>query len=377
MATRAGTWAYRDEFGPSFGRTYFRRFGPGVVSSVGLGTYLGDPTDAVDAAYRESVRTAVENGVNVVDTAVNYRCGRSERAVGEALRDADVDRDAVLVATKGGFLPFDGTRPADPSAYVRETFVESGLVDPADLARGSHCVAPAFLDAMVDRSLSALGLETVDLYYVHNPETQLAARPRAAVYDQLEAAFAALERRVAAGDVGAYGVATWDALRVPPDHDRYLSLGAVLDRAAAAADRVGADEHHLAALQVPFNVEMADAFTAAVHPAPGAGSEGGEGRGDGGDDDRVSALQFAREAGLGVFTSASIGQGDLARSMPAAVEAELSGDTRAQRALNFARSAPGVTCALVGSSDPAHVAENVAAGTFDPLGARAFDAVFE
>jgi aryl-alcohol dehydrogenase-like predicted oxidoreductase len=59
------------------------------------------------------------------------------------------------------------------------------------------------------------------------------------------------------------------------------------------------------------------------------------------------------------------------------VAERLDGETRAQQAINFARSAPGVTSALVGTGSPAHVAENVAAGTYEPLGAGAFDAVFE
>ncbi|MFB6155510.1 MAG: aldo/keto reductase [Haloferacaceae archaeon] len=361
-ATTEGTWGYRDRFGDDYGRTYFRRFGPGVVSSIGVGTYLGDPTDAVDERYREAVVTALENGCNLVDTAVNYRTQRSERVVGEALSAADVSREEVVVATKGGFLPFDGERPADPARYLRETFVESGLVDPDDLARGSHCVAPDFVDAMVDRSLDNLGLDAVDLYYVHNPETQLEENDPEVVYDQLEATFRRLEERVAAGDVGRYGVATWEAFRVPPDHPKHLSLPEVLRRAERAAEAVGADEPGLEAVQLPFNVEMADAFTAAPH---------------GEDGERQSALEFAHEAGLRVFTSASILQGDLAARMPEAIAAELQGDTTAQRAINFARSAPGVTASLVGMSSTRHVEENLAAGTFDPLGARAFDAVFE
>ena len=48
MATRDATWAYRDRFHESFGRTYFRRFSDGLVSSIGLGTYLGDATDAAE-----------------------------------------------------------------------------------------------------------------------------------------------------------------------------------------------------------------------------------------------------------------------------------------------------------------------------------------
>ncbi|GAA0533585.1 aldo/keto reductase [Halorubrum ejinorense] len=370
MATREALWGYRDRFGDAFGRTYFRRFGPGVVSSVGIGTYLGEPTPAVDEDSRESIALALRSGINHVDTAANYRCGRAERVVGDALRDAPVDREAVVVATKGGFLPFDGERPADPSAYVRERFVEPGIVDPDDLANGAHSLAPAFLEWSLERSLDRLGLDAVDCYYVHNPETQLAVRSREAVYDALEAAFETLERRRAAGDVGAYGVATWDAFRLPADADGALSLAEVLGRAEAAGEAVGPDDDHgFEAIQLPFNVAMADAFTRANQPAP-PGSD---------DEGPVSVLEFAHEAGLSVVTSASVGQGDLTvdGAIPADVDATLAGDTPAQRALNFARSAPGVTSSLVGTSDPDHVRENVAAGTFDPLGASAFDAVFE
>jgi len=362
MATTRATWAYRDRFGDGFGRTYFRRFGPGVVSSVGLGTYLGDPTDAVDDDYERALIAGLDGGCNVVDTAVNYRCGRSERVVGTALERADVDRDAVVVATKGGFLPFDGERPADPAGYVRETFVENGPVDPADLAAGYHCIAPDAIEALLDRSLDALGLETVDCYYVHNPETQLRIRSREAVYDELEATFERLERRVERGDIGRYGVATWRAFRVPPEADGHLSLPEVVERARSAAKTVGRAETGFEAIQLPFNVHMADAFTARTHEFEG---------------ERRSALSVAHELGLDVFASASLGQGDLTGGLPPSVDAELTGDTAAQRAINFARSAPAVTCALVGTSDPDHVAENVAAGTFDPLGARAFDSVFE
>ncbi|PSQ15216.1 aldo/keto reductase [Halobacteriales archaeon QS_8_69_26] len=362
MSTGTATWEYRDRFGDGFGRTYFRRFGDGVVSSIGLGTYLGDPTDEYDRRYREALVAALEGGINLVDTAINYRAQRSERVVGEALDEADVGREAVVVATKGGFLPFDGSRPEDPGRYVREEFVDPGLVDPDELAMGSHCIDPGFVDAQFDRSLSNLGLETVDLYYVHNPETQLEVRSREAVYDRLEGCFRRLEERIAAGDLRTYGVATWEAFRVPEDDESYLSLPEVVSRARRAAEAVGNDTTGLGAVQLPFNVVMADAFTVEAH-------EGAEGH--------QSALAFAADAGLNVFTSASLAQGRLASGLPESVAERVSGDTPAQRAINFARSAPGVTAALVGSSSPEHVAENLAAGEHDPLGARAFDAVFE
>ncbi|TQQ82161.1 aldo/keto reductase [Halonotius roseus] len=367
MATERGTWSYRDRFGDSFGRTYFRRFPPGVCSSIGLGTYLGEPTDAVDDDYREAITTALDNGINIVDTAINYRCQRGERVVGDALTGSDVDRDEIVVATKGGFLPFDGERPAEPGGYIREQYVEPGIVDPETLVRGSHSIEAGVIDHLLDRSLSNLDLDRIDCYYVHNPETQLLEREPEAVYDSLEATFELLERRRAAGDIGCYGLATWEAFRVDPGADQHLSLPTLLERAAQAAETVGVGDHGLQVLQLPFNVEMADAFTRATQPAPPDADEEGP----------VSVLEYAHAAGLHVVTSASLGQGALARSLPSAVAAELAGDTTAQRAINFARSAPGVTTALVGMSSPAHVAENVAAGTFDPLGASAFDAIFE
>jgi aryl-alcohol dehydrogenase-like predicted oxidoreductase len=361
MATQTATWAYRDDH-EAFARTFFRRYADCVVSSIGVGTYLGDPTDERDEQYHEAIVEALASGVNVVDTAINYRNQRSERVVGDAIRDAEIDREAALVATKGGFVPFDEERPADPAQYVFEEYVEPGIVDREDLARGQHAIAPGFVDDQLDRSLSNLDLDSIDLYYVHNPETQLAERSAEAVYDQLEATFTRLEERVADGDIRHYGVATWEAFRVPADHDSYLSLPEVVRRARSAADAAGADTTHFRAIQLPFNVQMADAFTVEAHEGP----EGPQ-----------SALEFAHEAGIDVFTSASMMQGQLADRLPQDVAAKLSGETPAQRAINFARSAPGVTSSLVGMGSPAHVAENVAAGTYEPLGAGAFDSVFE
>ena len=362
MATADGTYEYKQRHGEGFGRTYFRRFDDLAVSSIGAGTYLGDPTDAVDSRYRDALTTAFEHGVNVVDTAINYRCQRSERTVGRAVADADAPRDAIFVSTKGGFVPFDGSRPENPGEYVRREFVETGLVDRADLVRGSHCIAPDFVEAQLDRSLDNLGVDEVDLYYVHNPETQLHEKSPEDVYDRLEATFARLEERAAAGDLSAYGVATWNAFRVPEGDDQYLSLPAVASRARKAAKAAGNTATHFRAVQLPFNVFMADAFTVEAQQGP---------------DGPQSALRFAHEAGLNVFTSASIAQGDLASEIPADVAERLAGDSTVQRAINFARSAPGVTSSLVGMSRPDHVEENLEAGRFDPMGADAFDQVFE
>lgn len=362
MATPANTGTYREQFTDKFEEGYFRYIDDCFVSSIGAGTYLGEPTDEVDDSYREALITALENGINVIDTAINYRCQRSERVIGQAIADATVDREAVFVATKGGYLPFDEHPPADPEAYVRSKFIESGVMDPEDLTEGLHCITPEYIDQQLNWSLTNLGLNQIDLYYIHNPEAQLSIRSREAVYNQLEAAFTRLEERASAGDIRRYGVATWDAFRVDESAESYLSLSEIVSRARAAADATGNTESHLRAIQLPFNPLMADAFTVWSHE-----TANGE----------RNALGFARDTGLSVFTSGSLAKGRLTEGLPEGIDVWIPGDTPSQRAINFARSAPAVTSALVSMRSTEDIEENVAAGTFEPMGSEAFEVVFE
>src|SRR5437016_13705629 len=84
FATAEGTARYRDRFAPEM-PGHFRGALGLQLSSIGLGTYLGEPTAAYDALYHGAITRAAELGVNVVDSAINYRHQRSERAIGEAL----------------------------------------------------------------------------------------------------------------------------------------------------------------------------------------------------------------------------------------------------------------------------------------------------
>ena len=95
---------------------HFREAAGLWLSSIGIGTYLGDPDEADDAGYRDSVVAAVRGGCNVIDSAINYRFQRSERSIGQALRLLAAEgfrREEIAVATKGGFIPFDGGYPTD------------------------------------------------------------------------------------------------------------------------------------------------------------------------------------------------------------------------------------------------------------------------
>src|SRR6476646_6569796 len=84
-ATSDGTTAYRERFHAIADKDHFRKGQDLWLSSIGIGTYLGEADDETDARYAAAVSRAVELGANVIDTAANYRFQRSERAIGTAL----------------------------------------------------------------------------------------------------------------------------------------------------------------------------------------------------------------------------------------------------------------------------------------------------
>jgi aryl-alcohol dehydrogenase-like predicted oxidoreductase len=347
-ATAEGTERYRRRFEGVLAEGHFHRLGDLWLSSIGLGTYLGEDSEAVDAAYEEAVIEALAAGCNVLDTAINYRHQRSERTIGRALDRAIaqgvVSRDELFVSTKGGFLPFEQSLPPDPRGWLERAWIDSGLLRPEEIASGCHAIAPRFLADQLARSRANLGLDTVDLYYLHNPEMQLEQVERREAAERLRAAlaWAAGERRQ--GTVAGYGLATWDGLRSPrgaPGHIDLAEVAALLPEGES-----------LTAVQLPLNLAMPEAL---ARPTQGI------------DDATVPAVTAARYFELGVFTSASLLQGRLQRGLPAELSELLPGLANdAQRALQFARSAPGVTTALVGMGSIDHVRENLAVAERPP-----------
>ena len=361
-ATVQGTTRYAASHAERAAPAHFREFPGGArASSVGLGTYLGREDSATDAQYEKAIARALERGINVIDAAINYRHQRSERAIGRALATAIargiVAREDVVVTTKGGYLAFDGQAPPDPRAYFANTYVQPGIVRPGDVV-GWHCMTSRFLTDQLDRSRANLGLDTIDVYYVHNPETQLDELERLEFLSRLRAAFEALEQAVQARKIRWYGAATWNGFRIPPQERGHLSLAEVL---AAARDAGGAD-HHFRAVQLPYNLAMLEAFTLANQRA---------------DAGLVPMLRAAEHAGLYTMASASIMQGQLSRGLPPELGTALPGlTTDAQRALQFVRSTPGVGTALVGMKTIAHVEENAGVARTPPVPWEQFQRLF-
>src|SRR5258708_31258423 len=132
-ATAEGTARFRDAAAAA--RGHFRQVLGGLwISSLGIGTYLGRDDTRNDALYTESIRRALQLGINVIDTAINYRNQRSERAVGAALRGTGVVRDQIVLCSKGAYLPFDGGPPSNLRSCFEYTFPRPPPPTPQPLA---------------------------------------------------------------------------------------------------------------------------------------------------------------------------------------------------------------------------------------------------
>jgi aryl-alcohol dehydrogenase-like predicted oxidoreductase len=338
------------------------------LSSLGIGTYLGKPDAATDARYTEAVTRAVELGANVVDTAANYRFQRSERSIGAALRAlvesnaaARIARDEIVICTKGGYIPFDGDPPNGQEGvrrYIEETFIKTGIASFADIAGGSHCMTPKYLAHQIEQSLGNLNLSTIDVYYIHNPESQLSSVSRAEFETRLRAAFEGLERSVTDGKIKNYGVATWNGFRVAPNAPAFHSLERMLELAREA----GGDGHHFRFIQLPFNLAMPEALTVSNQTFQGA---------------QVSLLEAARALEVTVMASASILQGKVARDLSPEIREPLGSlASDALTAIQFTRSTPGITTALVGMSRRAHVEENLQLARIEPARPEQYQQLF-
>lgn len=361
-ATAAGTLRYAAKFRGKSAAGYFRQTPSDIsFSSIGIGTYLGEADDETDDAYRRAVVAAVDGGINVIDTAINYRLQRSERSIRDALKELiakGYSRDEIVICSKAGFLTPDGEMPADANEYFSQEFLNRGVFGPEDIAAGCHCMTPRYLADQLQRSRRNLGIDCIDVFYVHNPETQLDEVPRDEFRKRLAEAFSFLESAVGKGHINAYGLATWNAFREDPKAQGYLSL----EEMALLASEVAGQNHHFRFVQLPLNLAMTEALMRPNQIVAGK---------------TMAMVQAGRALGITLVTSAALLQGQLTRNLPAQMHAAWGIQKDSTLALQFARSAPGVTTALVGMSQLKHVEESLALVGIEPAGREEFLKVFQ
>ena len=273
----------------------YSRFGnsPLTTSRLGFGTYR---VDTRDAEHRDALTKALREGVNLIDTSTNYMDGDSERLVGSVLRElikgGELTREEVIVVSKIGYVQGDNLKQAEKREKAGHPYQ-----DMVKYGEGIwHCIHPEFLADQLTLSLDRLGLATLDVCLLHNPEYFLSEaahhngrdleKARETFYRRIEQAFTFLESQVAAGRIQYYGVSS-NTVTADPSNAEATSLSRLCDAARVAAKAQGLDRHHFAALQCPMNLHEAGAL---VMPNTGLGQQ-------------ATVLEVAQREGLAVLVN--------------------------------------------------------------------------
>ena len=164
-----------------------------TLSNVGIGTYLGNPDTETDYLVQDAVKKSILGGINVIDSAINYRAQKAERSVGNAISQLidnnDISREEIFVSTKNGYVTNDGDIKEDLMQYVMREYGKTGIVKEGDISAQYNCVTIPFLEDQLARSQKNLGLDCIDLMYLHNAVEGQPQMPRDEFIAQLKNIF--------------------------------------------------------------------------------------------------------------------------------------------------------------------------------------------
>ncbi|MCM3731928.1 aldo/keto reductase [Fictibacillus nanhaiensis] len=184
------------------------------VSQIAIGTHLGDMTTDDSSLYQKSIEFALKNGINFIDTALNYRGMRSERDIGIVLSklihaEKRIKREEVIISTKAGIIPGDIDLQIRPESYLKEKLLNKGILQEEDLQiinQHKHVLTPSYYEFAIKQSLKHMNLDTIDIHYIHNPEISRKVLGEEKFYKDLEKLFRFYEDQVERGTIQFYGL---------------------------------------------------------------------------------------------------------------------------------------------------------------------------
>ena len=358
-ATPDGTRKYSD-YAISQGkpRSHFKSFENLHLSSLGMGTYLGQVSKEDDQAVENAVYQSVRSGaINVIDTAINYRAMKSEKSIGRALlrlvNDGVISRDQVFVSTKNGYITNDGDYPnIDVMEYMHRMYIQTEVITADDISSGYNVIKPSYLAKCIDKSLTNMHLSTIDLVYIHNAfESWYQDVSREQFMEMLAKAFEMYEKYRANNKIRYYGMATWTCFRVPSESPEYLSL----EQAVKCAEGVGGKDHGFKFIQLPYNLAYSEALLLRNQSVQS--------------EENLTILQAAAKLNIGIFTSIPLFQGRLFRSQ---IPNYGNATDPVAKLLQIIRSSSSVIAPLIGQKRPEHVEENLKVANMPPLSEKEF-----
>jgi aryl-alcohol dehydrogenase-like predicted oxidoreductase len=365
FASSEGTKKFRDN-AIKKGKSYlhFKEFDDLILSSIGMGTYLGDLSKEDDIDIENALYESVKShAINVIDSAINYRAMKSEKSIGRSItrlvNDGIISRDEIFVSTKNGYITNDGDYPMlDVWEYIQRMYISTGIIKAEDISSGYNVLNPAYIEKCIERSRFNLKLDTLDLVYIHNAfESWNQDVSKNKFFDMLAKVFEVYEKFRSKNKIRYYGMATWTCFRVGEENKEYLSLDEVYN----IAKSIGGVNHGFRFIQLPYNLAYSEALFLKNQNV--------------GNEKKLTILEAAKRLKIGVFSSVPLLQGKLIQTKIPDYSETLTDPI--MKLLQIIRSSPSIIAPLIGQKKMDHVNKNNKISEIPPLSEEEFKLAIE
>jgi aryl-alcohol dehydrogenase-like predicted oxidoreductase len=365
FASSEGTKKFRDN-AIKKGKSYlhFKEFDDLILSSIGMGTYLGDLSKEDDIDIENALYESVKShAINVIDSAINYRAMKSEKSIGRSItrlvNDGIISRDEIFVSTKNGYITNDGDYPMlDVWEYIQRMYISTGIIKAEDISSGYNVLNPAYIEKCIERSRFNLKLDTLDLVYIHNAfESWNQDVSKNKFFDMLAKVFEVYEKFRSKNKIRYYGMATWTCFRVGEENKEYLSLDEVYN----IAKSIGGVDHGFRFIQLPYNLAYSEALFLKNQNV--------------GNEKKLTILEAAKKLKIGVFSSVPLLQGKLIQTKIPDYSETLTDPI--MKLLQIIRSSPSIIAPLIGQKKMDHVNKNNKISEIPPLSEEEFKLAIE
>lgn len=300
------------------------------MTKLAIGTHLGDFSDEDSKKYIDAISYALTHGITTIDGAINYRGMCSEKDEGIAIRTlmekGILKREDFCITSKAGLLFGDVREGLNPGRYLAEILEPRGIsLNDFNTYDGLYqTLKPVFFDIALEKTLSNLGLETLDIHYIHIPEITRAALSEGEFYDRMEELFFWYENKVREGKIRYYGISLEFMVEEPEEGKWHFEIEQIQLRANKAANGMS----HFKYVLFTYNLLCPYAATVPTQEVKGK---------------KLTLVDACKALGLSTVGSMPFAMGDGLKQYTA------------KELLDFALS--GVDHVIVGSKNIAHIKE--------------------
>lgn len=226
------------------------------MGRIALGTHIGDFSEEDSQKYIQAIIHAIQNGIYTIDGAINYRGMRSELDEGVSIhtliRSGTIQRRDLFITSKAGLLFGDIQAGMNPQKYLSDVLEPNGIKKEDFIKYKSlyQTLNPKFYEIALNKSLENLGLEYLDVHYMHIPEISRLQLTLDEFYDKMDALLKWYEEKVTEGKIRYYGLALEFMVGEPYETKWHFEI----EEIKKMADQIANGKSHLRYVLFEYNM---------------------------------------------------------------------------------------------------------------------------